>query len=175
MSSSDDEKRVRVLEADPDGIDWKVEQAAPAHGHEPLSWLDAMLSLFTELEGFRRMFGERVRAAIAGVVVPGLPINGQWATEKAMQEVLGELELVRRELVRAALDGLGEKHSVPRGQLVPQLVGQDWRESSLTDAGVLQMRGRFWMRKAPHVEYFVEAKRLVWIPNGATTVRVRPS
>ncbi len=173
MSSKSEEQRITVLEADPDGIDWKARQATPAPTG-PLTWIDAMLSLLMNLSGFHEIFARRMRAHLGARRQANGTVDAHEATTAALLEVLVDLERARRLLLRDGLDRL-ELAGVPRAELTPQLVGQDWRASSLTDAGVLDMRVKVWVRRAPSTFVELERRCAIVIPRGAKSIQVRKS
>ncbi len=177
VGSAAEEARARFLEADPDGIEWKHQKVEGTDGRPrpPQHWVDAMLSLLGELQGFGDLVGRRVRAHLSRVrrAEPSKPVDAHDATTAALVEVLGELARVRDELLADGLRHLNVDHGVPWAQLVPQLVGQDWGSSSLTDRGVLHLCLRMWMRKAPSTKVQLERRCQILIRRDARAVHVR--
>lgn len=172
MNSREEEARITALEADPDGIDWKQQAPKPEGKPQgPLNWLDAMLSLLTELAGFQELLARRVRMHSARGRMPDGKVDGHKAVTGALSEVLGELALERNRLLRAGLDRLAAL-GVARAELDPQFVGQNWAASSLTGAGVMDMRLRLWMRKSPATEVSLERQVRIAIPREGRCVRV---
>ncbi len=171
MKSKHEELRNRLLDADPDGIEMKIEAPTQPRKGGRLNWLDAMLSLLMELEGFKRLFAQRMRVHTHRLRTAANTVNGHDVTAAALTEILSELAQHRNDLIHGGLNALREL-GVPSEQLVPQLVGQDWAESSLTDAGVLDMRARFYMVKSPHVAVALERRVRILLPRESRVVRV---
>lgn len=173
-NSKHDEKRITALDADPDGIDWKAQQPDDEQPKGPLTWSDAMLSLLMRLGGFHELFTRRMRAHLEQDRRPDGNVDAHAATTKALLEVLVELERERKRLVNQGLDHL-ELAGVDRAKLHPHFVGQDWSESTLTEAGRLVMRVKLWMRRTPELEVKLERPLQIMLPRDAHSVRVKTS
>jgi len=124
-----------------DQVNWLVEPEQKTDG--PLSFFEAMWSLFSRDGEFYRMLETQVPPRVRGHVPANI------ALVAALQDIFAELLPRRDRLVRNVLEDL-RAQGVPAELLIPEQVAIDWGHSQLNGHGRLTLRLEAELRRAPN-------------------------
>lgn len=160
-SSKELEIRNKLLDADPDGIDWKHEAKDDDAEirRAPRGWYETIARMFNAVDSFHGIIGPETQRHLKAVAAfaPGQNVHADEVV-KAQLEVLKDLVELRREMVRKALRQLAAA-GVPAEMLKPQWISQHWGASEAHRDGRLVMRLRMWVTRNPAREVVVEERR----------------